>query len=94
VSDSSADRDPLDRLAEEFVARLRRGEHPAVSEYVERHPDLADQVYGWATEAPPTHHLRPDRRGQTGPRLRNAGMNPPKWTRPPPYFRAINDRTE
>ena len=44
MTDSSADRDPLDRLAEEFVARLRRGEHPAVSEYADRHPDLAGQV--------------------------------------------------
>jgi len=44
VTDSSADRDPLDCLAEEFVARLRRGEHPAVSEYADRHPELAEQV--------------------------------------------------
>ncbi len=34
----------MDRLAEEFLARLRRGERPSVSEYVERHPDLADDI--------------------------------------------------
>jgi len=34
----------IDRLAEEFVARLRRGEQPTVAEYVERHPDLADEI--------------------------------------------------
>jgi len=34
----------LDRLAEEFLARLRRGETPSVAEYVERHPDLADDI--------------------------------------------------
>src|SRR5262245_45510919 len=43
-TDSSRDRDPLDRMAEEFVARHRRGEHPALSEYVDRHPGLADEI--------------------------------------------------
>ncbi|HYH65734.1 MAG TPA: protein kinase, partial [Urbifossiella sp.] len=44
MTDSSADRDPLDRLAEEFVSRLRRGEHPAIDDYAARHPELAEQV--------------------------------------------------
>lgn len=44
VTDSSSDRDPLERLAEEFVARFRKGESPSVNEYAERHPDLADQI--------------------------------------------------
>lgn len=34
----------VDKLAEEFLARLRRGERPSVTEYVERHPDLADDI--------------------------------------------------
>jgi hypothetical protein len=34
----------LDRLAEEFVARARRGECPAVTDYIERHPELADDI--------------------------------------------------
>jgi eukaryotic-like serine/threonine-protein kinase len=34
----------VDKLAEEFLARLRRGEAPSVAEYVERHPDLADDI--------------------------------------------------
>ncbi len=41
---SSADRDPVEKLAEEFVARCRRGETPALSEYVERFPELADEI--------------------------------------------------
>jgi serine/threonine protein kinase len=44
MADFDADRDPLDVLAEEFAARYRKGETPAVSEYVERHPELADQL--------------------------------------------------
>src|SRR5262249_15586804 len=38
------DRDPLDELAEEFVARPRRGGHPALSEFTARRPDLAGQI--------------------------------------------------
>jgi len=44
MPDSSADRNPLDRLAEEFVARFRDGERPSLTEYVERHPELADDI--------------------------------------------------
>ena len=41
---SGSARNPLDELAEEFVARYRRGERPAVSEYAARRPDLADEI--------------------------------------------------
>lgn len=37
-------RDPLERLAESFLARLRAGERPGLEEYVERHPELADDI--------------------------------------------------
>ncbi|MCI0702452.1 MAG: serine/threonine protein kinase [Planctomycetia bacterium] len=40
----SDDRDPVDVLAEEFADRLRRGEHPSVSDYANAHPDHADQL--------------------------------------------------
>lgn len=38
------DRDPVDVLAEEFADRLRRGEHPSVSDYAAAHPDHAEQL--------------------------------------------------
>ncbi len=38
------DRDPLDELAEEFVARFRRGERPSVSEFAARRPELSDRI--------------------------------------------------
>lgn len=44
MTDSSADRDPLERLAEEFVARFRRGERPSLTEYAGRLPGRADEV--------------------------------------------------
>jgi serine/threonine protein kinase/WD40 repeat protein len=34
----------LDQLAEEFAERFRRGERPALSEFTDRHPDLAADI--------------------------------------------------
>jgi serine/threonine protein kinase/outer membrane murein-binding lipoprotein Lpp len=36
--------DLLDRLAEEFAERFRRGERPALKEYTDRYPELADDI--------------------------------------------------
>ena len=44
MSHSSSESDPLDQLAEEFMARCRRGERPAVSEYTDRYPEFAEQI--------------------------------------------------
>ncbi len=41
---TSDDRDPVDVLAEEFADRLRRGEHPSVSDYAVAHPLHAEQL--------------------------------------------------
>ncbi|MBM81521.1 MAG: hypothetical protein CMJ78_13150 [Planctomycetaceae bacterium] len=38
------DRDPVDRLAEEFASRLRSGENPSISGYVAKYPEHADQI--------------------------------------------------
>ena len=43
LSDSSRDM-MLERLAAEFVERRRRGEHPPLSEYIERYPELAGDI--------------------------------------------------
>ncbi len=40
----SAERDPIEGLADSFVCRLRAGEHPAAEEYIARYPELADQI--------------------------------------------------
>ena len=44
VDGASIDRDPVELLAAEFVDRHRSGECPTIEEYVERHPDLADDI--------------------------------------------------
>jgi WD40 repeat protein len=45
AGDDSERDDLLDRLGEEFAARLRRGERPALKEYTERYPELADEIH-------------------------------------------------
>jgi eukaryotic-like serine/threonine-protein kinase len=44
MSAESSDPDPLVRLAEDFAERLRRGEHPSLTEYTQRFPELADRI--------------------------------------------------
>jgi hypothetical protein len=44
MNDVSSDRNPVEELAEEFIARYRRGERPALSEYTARRPDLSEQI--------------------------------------------------
>jgi len=44
--DSTEQRNPIEILAEEFVQRHRRGEQPTVAEYVDTHPELADEIRG------------------------------------------------
>ncbi len=42
--DDAARYDLLDRLVEEYAARLRSGEQPALKDYTDRYPDLADEL--------------------------------------------------
>ena len=40
----SSDADPLVELAEEYADRFRRGERPALTEYTNKYPDLAERI--------------------------------------------------
>jgi tetratricopeptide (TPR) repeat protein len=44
MTDADSERHPLEVLAAEFAERYRRGERPALTEYVAGHPDLAEQI--------------------------------------------------
>jgi WD40 repeat protein/serine/threonine protein kinase len=44
MSESSSERNPVEELAEEFLARCRRGERPALSEYTNRYPQWAEKI--------------------------------------------------
>jgi serine/threonine protein kinase len=41
---SSAEVQPVEVLAEEFLRRYRQGEQPTLAEYLERYPELAEQI--------------------------------------------------
>jgi hypothetical protein len=58
---------PLDALAEEFVARHRRGENPSVSEYVAKYPELADDVRDLFPGLLLIEDVRPESSAATGP---------------------------
>jgi WD40 repeat protein/serine/threonine protein kinase/tetratricopeptide (TPR) repeat protein len=42
--DSPSERNPVEALAEEFLARFRRGERPSLSEYTSKHPELSAEI--------------------------------------------------
>jgi serine/threonine protein kinase/tetratricopeptide (TPR) repeat protein len=44
MKNETLERDPLEEVAESFLARLRAGERPALSEYQAKHPELADDI--------------------------------------------------
>jgi serine/threonine protein kinase len=43
-AESSAAVHPVEALAEEYLRRYRQGEQPTLEEYLERYPDLAEQI--------------------------------------------------
>ncbi len=44
MSAQASSREPVEKLAEEFAERFRRGERPSLTEYVQRYPELAEQI--------------------------------------------------
>ena len=44
MSQTSSGFDPVDDLVEAFLERYRRGERPSLSEYTDKHPELAERI--------------------------------------------------
>jgi serine/threonine protein kinase/WD40 repeat protein/tetratricopeptide (TPR) repeat protein len=44
MTDPLEHRSPVEQLAEQFLERYRRGEHPPLSEYKRKYPHLADEI--------------------------------------------------
>ena len=65
MADSSADRDPLERLAEEFVARFCAGEDPSLDDYAARHPELAADIRELFPALVEMEQLKPSASGAT-----------------------------
>src|SRR6516165_7542153 len=65
TNSSSADRDPLERLAAEFLDRRRRGENPLPSEYADHYPQWAAQILEFFPALELMEGLKPGSRDQT-----------------------------
>jgi serine/threonine protein kinase/WD40 repeat protein/tetratricopeptide (TPR) repeat protein len=57
----------LNRLADEFAARYRRGERPSLQEYIDRHPELADDIREFFPALVEMEQVKEDRQGAPGP---------------------------
>ena len=73
------ERHPVDRLAEEFVDRYRRGERPSISEYTQKYPELAADLQELLAalalmEEHARIHVQPDAAARAEPL---AGFAPP-----------------
>ncbi|MDP6503728.1 MAG: serine/threonine protein kinase, partial [Planctomycetota bacterium] len=74
------ERDPFDELASEFVERQRSGDCPTIDEYVERYPELADEIRELFPTIAAMENVRAGRQGSgsgkarlDGPRLEILG---------------------
>ena len=63
---SSSDRDPLERLAAEYLDRRRHGEHPSLTEYVRQYPQYGDQIREFFPALEVMEGLKPDLGDRTG----------------------------
>lgn len=77
MPDSSAERDPLDCLAEEFVARFRAGERPSLTEYADRLPERADEVRDLFPALVEIEQLKPVTVDQLGSSVPVDGLSDP-----------------
>jgi serine/threonine protein kinase len=64
---SSSERNPVEVLADEFVARQRRGERPSLSEYTGRYPQYADEIRDLFPALVMMEQLKPAANDRTGP---------------------------
>ena len=69
MSTSSGSRDygRFDELAEEFAARFRRGERPSLQEYVDRCPEMADEIREMFPAMVEVEQADDDVRGEASP---------------------------
>jgi eukaryotic-like serine/threonine-protein kinase len=67
MNSPSADHDLLDRLADSFAERYRRGERPSLKDYTDRYPHLAAQIRALFPTLVLMEELGPARGDPTGP---------------------------
>ncbi|MDB4534577.1 tetratricopeptide repeat protein, partial [Vicingaceae bacterium] len=69
VVSSDSDRDPVELLAEEFLARYRSGETPTPSEYAEQYPEFSKQIRELFPTLLMMENFSPQKAGSTDPGL-------------------------
>ncbi len=57
----------LNHLGDEFAARYRRGERPSLQEYIDRHPELAEEIREFFPAMVEIEQVKDDRDAVTGP---------------------------
>src|SRR5262245_48937055 len=67
MHNSSAERNPVEQLAEEFADRQRRGERPSLTEYAEKYPEWADDIRDLFPALLVMEQLKPAADEVTGP---------------------------
>jgi WD40 repeat protein/serine/threonine protein kinase len=72
MSESSSERDPVERLADEFLKRFRRGERPALSEYTQKYPQWAERIHKVFPALALMEGIRPEAGDATGPHTSSA----------------------
>ena len=65
----------LNHLADEFAGRYRHGERPSLQEYIDRHPELADDIREYFPALVEMEQVKDDRQEVSEPRA--AGPLPP-----------------
>ena len=73
----SADRNPVEILAEEFAERHRRGERPSLTEYTRRYPELAEEIRDLFPALVAMEKLKPPTDDATGDFLAGGGPGTP-----------------
>ena len=74
MDDPREERDPLEALASEFMARQRRGEAPSVEEYAAKYPELAADIRELFPTIAATERLKAREAQQAGGRATLGGV--------------------
>src|SRR5947209_7736835 len=69
MNSSSSERDPVERLADEFLDRFRRGERPALTEYTDQYPQWAERIRKVFPALVLMEGIRPQTSEATGPEV-------------------------
>ena len=76
MSSERSDGEAFDRVADSFLARLRSGERPSVSEYADRYPSLAEKILELFPALVEIEGLKPGTGGPTGSVVAGGGRAP------------------